>query len=99
MEELHVDHCSFNADLSAAHNPKPSPNKMTISQVFLKHKEIFLQYGYYCSNLMPAQEVIDDVMKDPTARQKIEASLKSFDNMYLKFIRCSYVLVDLIVDR
>ncbi|XP_071801929.1 guanine nucleotide exchange factor VAV2-like isoform X2 [Asterias amurensis] len=72
MEELHVDHCSFNADLSAAHNPKPSPNKMTISQVFLKHKEIFLQYGYYCSNLMPAQEVIDDVMKDPTARQKIE---------------------------
>ena len=72
MEDLHRDHCQFNADLNFSY--KPSPHKMTISQVFLKHKDIFLQYGYYCSNLMPAQEVVDDVMKDQNAKQKIEVS-------------------------
>ncbi|XP_038046645.1 proto-oncogene vav-like isoform X2 [Patiria miniata] len=74
LEELHRGHCEFNADLSSTQNSRPHRTRtnMTISEVFLKHHKIFLQYGYYCSNLMSAQEAVDEVLKDSTARQTIE---------------------------
>ncbi|XP_022099137.1 guanine nucleotide exchange factor VAV2-like isoform X2 [Acanthaster planci] len=75
MDELHSGHCLFNSDLGSSQNSsRPHRNRpsMTISDVFLKHREIFLLYGFYCSNLVPAQDTVDDILKDPTARQKIE---------------------------
>ena len=44
---------------------------MTIADCFVKYKDDFLIYGEFCSNLPKAQEMIDELLKRPQTREKI----------------------------
>ncbi|XP_043213971.1 protein vav-like isoform X3 [Amphibalanus amphitrite] len=69
IQDLEEIHKRFHRDLVEACRPDSGTR---ISTVFLQNKSRFLLYGDYCSNLQPAQELIDDLCeKDETLNQKV----------------------------
>ncbi|XP_072015671.1 guanine nucleotide exchange factor VAV2-like isoform X3 [Amphiura filiformis] len=81
IEELHIRHKVFYNDLDNAVNAKPGAG--TISETFIKHKGQFIIYGLYCSNLIPAQDHIDEVCKDLNIKRKIdECQLKANEGRF-----------------
>ena len=70
-QELAIRHKVFYGDLDNA----VSRSNGTISETFIKHKSQFIIYGLYCSNLISAQDHIDEVCKDPNIKRKIEVSI------------------------
>ncbi|XP_033095457.1 guanine nucleotide exchange factor VAV3-like isoform X2 [Anneissia japonica] len=68
IEELYSRHFKFSRELyrsrdNGTHN---------MSNVFIKHKDKFLIYGFYCSFLTNAQRHIDEVCKSSAISRKIE---------------------------
>ena len=69
LEEVHR---RFHRDLAEACRPDSATR---ISAVFLQNKGRFLLYGEYCSQLQPAQELVDDLCeKDDTLSQRVAVS-------------------------
>ena len=67
-QELAIRHKVLFGDLDNAVNQRSG----TISETFIKHKSQFIIYGLYCSNLLSAQDHIDEVCQDPKIKRKIE---------------------------
>ncbi|XP_037081776.1 protein vav-like isoform X2 [Pollicipes pollicipes] len=66
LEDLHK---RFHRELREACRPDSTTR---ISNVFISNKARFLIYGEYCSNLQPAQELIDELCeKDDALSQKV----------------------------
>lgn len=55
----------------------------TISDCFITNKEKFLIYGEYCSNLLPAQDLLDNVCNTtPAVLNLVTVSRVSFANFH-----------------
>lgn len=72
IEELNRRHKTFLRDLQDAFY-RSSP---TMAQAFKKHKANFLIYGFYCANMLSAQNHIEKVMNTPSVRQAVEECQK-----------------------
>jgi len=60
-------HSQFSKDLKMATQKK---SVHTIADCFIMNKERFLVYGEYCSNLLPAQDLLDNLCNTNPQVQK-----------------------------
>jgi len=76
-------HSQFSKDLILA-SKKESVH--TIADCFITNKEKFLIYGEYCSNLLPAQDLLDNVCNTmPAVQNLVTVRGVSFAKLYLSF--------------
>ena len=78
MQKLHDIHQDFYNDLTKAVGPAElNPMSITVADCFIMNKEKFLIYGEFCSNLVAAQERLDQMCLNPEVQKRVTVSLKS----------------------